>query len=85
MNSQATSSPFRVGASISRLPAVREQARLTQMQLASLAGVSERAVRNHESLIRVGNVWQAKQKRLISVCIQEIERQNRAVALAMTP
>lgn len=76
--------PYRVRASSSiRLPAVREQARLTQMQLAGLAGVSERAVRNHESLVRHSNVWQATQTRLMRVCIEEIERLNRVIELTI--
>lgn len=75
--------PYRVRASSIRLPSIREQARLTQMQLAGLAGVSERAVRNHESLVRHSNVWQATQTRLIRVCIDEIERRNKAIELFM--
>lgn len=77
MQPPVTRGPYRVRTTITRLAAVREQARLTQMQLAALAGVSERAIRQHESMLRIGNVWQATQKRLISVCIQEIERRNR--------
>ena len=77
--------PYRVRTTITRLAAVREQARLTQMQLAALAGVSERAIRQHESLVRIGDVWQATQKRLIGVCVQEIERRNRDFGIVITP
>ncbi len=73
--------PYRVRTTITRLAFVREQALLTQLQLALLAGVSERSVRKHESLVHPGDVWQATQKRLIGVCIQEIERQHMAFSL----
>ncbi len=85
MADPVTRGPYRIRTNITRLASVREQAHLTQMQLAELAGVSARAVGMHESLLRIGDVWQATQKRLIGICIQEIERQNRDFDILVLP
>jgi DNA-binding XRE family transcriptional regulator len=85
MGDPAARGPYRVRTSITRLAAIREQANLTQIQLAELAGVSSRAIGKHESLLRMGDVWQATQKRLIGLCIKEIERQNRDDDIVVPP
>ncbi|MES2191800.1 MAG: helix-turn-helix transcriptional regulator [Pseudomonadota bacterium] len=58
------------------IASIREQAGLTQKQLAELAGMSERTIRKHEKTVQGGAKWVTTGKTLRVICVSEIERRT---------